>query len=195
MLQTTSSASGSRYNRDIRSLHNAFDEHRDELKRTIVRTLDQRVQPRTDPSDVLHEAFIEAIRTHDRFVEDMPMPLFDWLRLLAKNMAKNTNSFHLQTEKRTVKSENQNENNHLWLQNQSSTPSHRAVKSEMLNKKTQCLMKMTVEENEVIRLRHQMGFSNEQVANRLGISAKAASKRYYRAVKKLSQLMDWSSVG
>ena len=191
MLQLTASSSGIRNNQDIRNLFETFDEHRDELRQTVVRNLDRRAQTRTDPSDILQEAFIEALRSHPKFVASAPMPLFDWLRVLAKNMAKNANKFHVNTEKRSVKSEKPSELSPLVKQS-ASTPSHRAMKSELLNRKIECLKQMTVEENEIIRLRHQLRLSNDQVSLQLGISAKAASKRYYRAIDKLRTLMDWS---
>ena len=191
MLQLTASSSAIRNNQDIRNLYEAFDEHREELRRTVVRNLDRRTQTRTDPSDILQEAFIEALRSHDKFVAATPMPLFDWLRVLAKNMAKNANKFHVNTEKRSVRSEKPSELA-PFVPESLSTPSHRAMKSELLNRKIECLKQMTVEENEIIRLRHQLRLSNDQVARQLGISSKAASKRYYRAIEKLRSLMDWS---
>ena len=195
MIQSTAQSSSIWNNQNIRSLKTAFDEHREELRRTVIRNLDKRVLSRTDPSDVLQDAFIEALRTHAKFVKETPMPLFDWLRVLAKNMARNANSFHLKTEKRSVKAEASNDFQQNPCPHNDSTPSHRAIKTELLNQKTECLKQMTVEENEVIRLRHQLGLTNDQVAMKLGITAKAASKRYYRAVKKLSQLMEWSASG
>ena len=44
--------------------------------------LDQRLQGRVDPSDVLQEAFLEATRRRPEYLRQPGMPFFLWLRLL-----------------------------------------------------------------------------------------------------------------
>lgn len=174
-------------------LFDLFHENRQELRQTVVRSLDQRISSRMDPSDVLQEACIEAIRGYEKFLAERPMPLFDWLRLITKNVARNANSYHIQTRKRSVKKEQAIDRVPDPLQKSNSTPSQQISRNELLNRKKACLNLMSPEENEIIRMRHQLAMSNDEIARRLGVTKKAASKRYLRAIRKLEHLMEWSA--
>ena len=58
----------------------AFTEERPRLRRMVALRLDPRLQGRLDPSDVLQEAFLEAARRLDEYVQARPMPVFLWVR-------------------------------------------------------------------------------------------------------------------
>ncbi|MEM7452764.1 MAG: sigma-70 family RNA polymerase sigma factor [Planctomycetota bacterium] len=180
-------------NPQILHLASLFQSHRNELKCTVVNNLDRRLRRRVDPSDLLQETFIEALRAAGTFMKTKPMSAFDWLRVLARNITRNANVFHLGTAKRTMKNERAIEAASFDPEKHQSSPSHIAVKKELLRKRELCLAEMPPSERQIIELRHEKNMSNQEVALHLDISCKAASKRYYRAIRKLSELMKLSS--
>ena len=58
-------------------------QHRDELWRQIELRLDRRLRRRVDPSDVVQEAQLEALRRLPDYLRRRPMPFRLWLRNIA----------------------------------------------------------------------------------------------------------------
>src|SRR5262249_55553187 len=54
--------------------------HRDRLRRMVALRLDQRLRGRIDPSDVLQEAFLQAVHAGPKYLERPEQPVFLWLR-------------------------------------------------------------------------------------------------------------------
>ena len=70
--------------RDRAAWNALLAQHRDKLRRMVALRLDRRLQGRVDPSDVIQDAYLEAVRRLPEYVRDpAPMPLFLWLRYLA----------------------------------------------------------------------------------------------------------------
>ncbi|MEM7313548.1 MAG: sigma-70 family RNA polymerase sigma factor [Planctomycetota bacterium] len=182
--------SSTQLNAEMQYLCDFIQSHREELRMTAMRNMDRRLTRRTDPSDILQDALIESLKAYPAYAETNPMPLFDWLRFVVKNTARNANAFHIATQKRSVHRETRESGiveSRCNPQNSSAT--HVAMKRELVNRKRECLNMMPPDQSEIIRLRHVQGLSNGEVAELLGISVRAASKRYYRALEKLSSLM------
>src|SRR5579871_2987378 len=60
-----------------------LEQHRDRLRRMIAFRLDGRLHGRLDPSDVIQEAFLDAQRRLDDYLQNPTMPFALWLRFLA----------------------------------------------------------------------------------------------------------------
>src|SRR5262249_42787935 len=58
---------------------------RGRLHRMVAFRLDQRLQGRVDPSDVLQDAYLEACQDLDSYMREPAMPFFLWLRGIAGN--------------------------------------------------------------------------------------------------------------
>ena len=65
-----------------KSLGELFHQHRGRLRLMVGLRLDHRLQGRVDPSDVLQEAYLEAMDRLPQYLQERPMPLFLWLRFL-----------------------------------------------------------------------------------------------------------------
>lgn len=194
MYTSTSSTTIDRDNRHKRYLAGEFEKHREQLRKTVVSNLDQRLARRVDPSDILQDAYIEAIKRYDRFLATKPMDLFDWLRVITKNITRNTNSFHINAGKRSLRVEKEVEPDaQASIVKEQSTPSHTVIKREMLERRAQCMQKLPDQDRDILRYRHDLNMSNQEIAHKLGISQKAASKRYYRALQHLTLLLAISS--
>ena len=59
-----------------------LERHRDRLRRLISLRLDQRLQGRVDPSDVIQEAYLDASVRLPDYARSPDLPFFLWLRLL-----------------------------------------------------------------------------------------------------------------
>src|SRR5437764_517083 len=61
---------------------------------------DRRLQGRVDASDVLQEAYVEALERFADFLQDQPMPFFLWLRFITEQRLQIVHRRHLGTKAR-----------------------------------------------------------------------------------------------
>src|ERR1043165_6332158 len=64
---------------DPQALGELFNQHRERLRLMVHLRLDRRLRGRVDASDVLQEAYVEALERFPDFLQDRPMPFFLWL--------------------------------------------------------------------------------------------------------------------
>lgn len=187
------------------SLHggNAVSEmlepHRDKLRRMVQFRIDRRIQQRVDPSDVIQEAFIEAIERLPEYIANPEVPLFVWLRFLTFQKMLQTQQRHLGVKARDPRREIS------WQRDQGDptsvaivaeligrddTPTRAAVKAELRHQLETSLQELEELDREVLALRHFEQLSNIEVAKILKLTEKAASKRYRRALDRLKKILD-----
>ncbi len=66
---------------DQRALGELLGLHRKRLRRMVALRLDQRLQGRVDPSDVIQEACLDAVRRLPEYHHNPKVQFFLWLRL------------------------------------------------------------------------------------------------------------------
>src|SRR5271169_3542405 len=76
--------------------------YRDRLRRMIALRLDQRLQGRIDPSDVIQEAYLEASARLAEYLRDPSMPFFLWLRFLTGQKLVTLHRHHLGVKMRNA---------------------------------------------------------------------------------------------
>src|SRR5207253_9159061 len=67
---------------DQRALNEVFARHRARLHRMVELRLDRRLQARIDASDVIQEAYVDAVGRLEEYLCDTRYSLFLWLRLI-----------------------------------------------------------------------------------------------------------------
>ena len=82
-----------------------LDRHRDRLKRMVAVHLDERLDPRTDPSDVVQETMLVANGRLEQYLRDEPIPFYPWLRSIAWDQVQIHHRKHLTAQKRSVNRE------------------------------------------------------------------------------------------
>ncbi len=185
---------------DQDALAEAFSQYRERLKQIIRFRLDYRLAGRFSESDVLQETFIAAARRLPHFEKQPEMKPFLWLRLVAAQELVDLHRKHVGAGKRDVRREVSLSGPPALTAHTSvalaaqlvgglPTPSQVAVKAERINRLEATLSKMDEMDREVIALRHFEELSNLESAEVLQIEPSAASKRYLRAMKRLSELM------
>src|SRR5262245_11606292 len=77
----------------------------DRLRRLVAFRLDQRLQGRIDPSDVIQDAYLEASRHLADYLREPALPFFLWLRGIAGNKLRELHRHHLGTQMRDARRE------------------------------------------------------------------------------------------
>src|SRR5262245_45180242 len=80
-------------------------EDRDRLVRFVRLRLDRRLKRRIDASDVVQEAYAEAMRRYGEFERSPSVPFFVWLRFLTAQRLALTHRQHLGVQQRDARCE------------------------------------------------------------------------------------------
>ena len=183
---------------DQPALADLFARHRDKLRRMVQLRLDHRLAGRVSPSDVLQEAYIDALKRIDHYFEKPDQPFFGWLRLVVGQRLADVHREHL-AQKRDVGHEVPIHRGGpgadsaclaACLLGGGTSPSHAAARTESFARLEAALDRMDPLDREVLALRHFEELSNTDTAEILGIQPAAASKRYVRALARLKQILE-----
>ena len=181
------------------ALATIFASYRERLRRIIQFRIDSRITARVSDSDVLQDTYIAAAKRLTHFSQQTEMSAFLWLRLLVKQQLVDIHRQHLKAEKRDARKE-------MGLQPyQSSGQTSMALAVQLAGSITAAsevvaqaetiallessLNEMDETDREVIALRHFEELTNIETASVLNLQPSAASKRYLRAMSRLSKLM------
>jgi RNA polymerase sigma-70 factor (ECF subfamily) len=184
---------------DPAAMGELFDMYRDRLRRMIRLRLDQRLQGRLDPSDVLQEAFLEFAQALPTYVNNPEAPFYLWLRCITGRKLQLLHRQHLGTRMRDARREVALHRGALpeassvslaaQLLGKLTTPSQACLRAELRLQIQEALSDMEPLDREVLALRHYEQLSNREIAYVLGISEAAASVRFMRALRRLKQLL------
>jgi RNA polymerase sigma-70 factor (ECF subfamily) len=171
-----------------------FARHRTGLLQLVELRLDRKLRARVDPSDVVQEAQVEALRRFSAFLEQRPLPFRLWLRQIAHDHTLKAHRQHLATARRTMSREIQlPEQSSLALAQQllagGPTPSQQLDRKELARRLHTAMAQLPEADREVLLMRHFEGLSNQDVGSLLGIDAGAVSKRHGRAMLRLHRLL------
>jgi RNA polymerase sigma-70 factor (ECF subfamily) len=165
----------------------------------VALRLDQRLQGRVDPSDVIQESYIDAARRLPNYAANPPMPFFLWLRYLAAQRLSEQHRRHLGAKGRDAGREislyqgafPEATTAHLaaHLLGRLTTPSQAAIRVEQRLRLQEALNALEPIDREILALRHFEQLSNGEAAEVLGLDKSAASKRYVRALVRLKDVL------
>lgn len=172
-----------------------LERHRAYVCRFVELRLDPQLRARVDPSDVVQEAQMEAVRRLDGYLGNAPMPFRLWLRQIAQDRLLMLRRHHRGARRRAVTRE-------AALPDESSlafarqllaagtSPSERLAASELAQRVRQAVAQLPEADREIVLLRNFEGLSNQEVAQLLNIQPATASQRYGRALLRLRKLLD-----
>jgi RNA polymerase sigma-70 factor (ECF subfamily) len=176
-----------------------LNRHRDRLRRMVALRLDQRLQGRIDPSDVIQEAYLEASARLAEYLQHPCMPFFLWLRFITGQKLLALHRHHLQTDMRDASREISLYRGALpatssaalaaQLLGREMQPGEAAIRAEMKIRLQEALNSMEALDREVLALRHFEQLNNRETAHAMGVQESAASKRYVRALKRLKEIL------
>jgi RNA polymerase sigma-70 factor (ECF subfamily) len=179
---------------DAEALDRLLDRHRLHLARSIELRLDRRVRNRVDPADILQEAMMEASRRITDWAGEEEIPFRMWLRVIARQKVIDVHRRHLDAAVRDVRREDAgllatSVDAAARLLAQRTSPSSAAARAEERAMLESALALLDPTDREILVSRHVEQLRNQDVARELGIDAKAASKRYVRALARLREAL------
>lgn len=185
---------------DSTAVGRLLDQHRDRLTRMVQLRLDPRVRQRVGASDVLQEAYVEALDRLEEYCAQPEVPFYVWLRFLVGQRILLVHRRHLQVKGRAVALERSfgapggpfasSLSIAGELVSPSGSPSDAAALAEHQQRLAAALELLEPTDREVLVLRHLEQLTNAQVAATLNLETSTASKRYVRALRKLRDLLD-----
>lgn len=178
-----------------------FSMNRDRLIRMVGFRMDARLRGRVDPDDVVQEAYLDAVKRIHHFTENPVTSIFVWFRLIVAQTLATVHRRHLGTKMRDASRE-QSLTRRIpdgdataasitaLVIGRLTSPSQAAVRDERAKQLREALDGMSELDQEVLALRHFEELTNNETAEELGITSKAASVRYFRAVRRLKGLLE-----
>jgi RNA polymerase sigma-70 factor, ECF subfamily len=184
---------------DQEVLGELFMLHRERLWRMVLVRLDRRIASRVTADDVLQEAFLDVARRIGEYLAEPAVPFYVWLRFLTIQRMQMAHRAHLGTRQRAVSQEvslragadavASAESMAGQLVSHMTSPSQAAMRRELQEQLRAALDEMDPLDREVLALRHFEELGNNEVADILGISKDAASKRHVRALLRLREIL------
>jgi RNA polymerase sigma-70 factor (ECF subfamily) len=184
---------------DPQALAELFAHYRDRLRGMVRLRLDRRLYGRLDPSDVLQEAYLDLARRFPEYAHDPALPFYLWLRALTGQKLIDLHRQHLGAKMRNAGLEVSLYRGALpqassmslaqQLLGRLTSPSRAAIRAETQIRVQEALNNLDPLDREVLTLRHFEMLSNDDTAQVLGISKKAASKRFLRALERLQDIL------
>lgn len=175
-----------------------FARHRDRLRRMIAVWMDQRVQARIDPSDVIQETLVEAHRQLPKYIADRPLAFYPWLRAIAAQRLDKVHRTHLRTQRRSVTREEpfltSPSGDSVYeladkLIASSATPSQLAQREDRRRETHEALAKLSARDRDFLILRYVEQLSMREIAEITGATEAAVKMRHVRALEKLRELL------
>jgi RNA polymerase sigma-70 factor (ECF subfamily) len=179
---------------DPHALERLLTTHRAYLHQLVELRLDPRLRARVDPSDVVQEAQLEAVRRLPEYLRDTPLPFRLWLRRLAEDRLGMLWRFHFKSARRSVAREIVcPEESSLRLMEQlaktGSTPSQALSREEQARRVRDAVAALSEADREILLLRNFEGLTFEEVSCLLGIEGATARQRHGRALIRLTRLL------
>ncbi|HTU24733.1 MAG TPA: sigma-70 family RNA polymerase sigma factor, partial [Pirellulales bacterium] len=176
-----------------------FARHRPWLRQLVEWRLDDRLNARLDPSDVVQETQLEAYRRLEDFLEREPMPFRLWLRKTLDERLTMLERRHLGASRRAVDREAWPEaGKSAWLVDRLAggdpSPSQVFVRDEMANRVREAIAGLADLDREILLLRTFEALSYGEVAFLLKIDPATARKRHGRALLRLHESLSKSGL-
>ncbi len=173
---------------DTAALDQLLADHRDYLRRLLNLQMGAELRRRVDPSDVIQETHLVVTRRIDEYLESRPVSFKLWLRGKALDRLAEARRKHVVAQKRSVRREVALSPASSWALAQSlctPRPSTLLQRQELIAQTHEVMQLLSESDREILLLRHVEDLTNVEVAELLGLSIDAASKRYGRAILRL----------
>jgi RNA polymerase sigma-70 factor, ECF subfamily len=184
---------------DRQALGELFHGYRERLRRMVELRMDSRLRTRLDASDVLQEAYLDLAGDLEAYRADPKLPPLLWMRLHVGRRLTLLHRRHLGTAMRDAGLEISLYREALpqassaalaaMLLGRHTSPTQAAQRAERLLRIQEALNTLDPIDREVLALKHFEELSRAETAEVLGISPEAAAKRYFRALKRLKEVL------
>jgi RNA polymerase sigma-70 factor (ECF subfamily) len=165
----------------------------------VALRLDRRLWGRVDPSDVIQEVYLDAAAGFAEYAERAEMSFFVWLRWLAGMKINAMHRRHLGCQARDAGREVSIDRAAMpgatsaalaaQLLGRETSASEVAMRMERKARLEEAIDAMEPLDREVLILRHFEELTNAETAEALNIRETASRKRYFRALKRLKEVL------
>ncbi len=172
-----------------------FEQFRGRLRTLVELRIDRRIRARVDASDVIQEAFADAVRRFPEYEQERKMKPYVWLRFLTLQQLVIVHRRHLGVQARSAAREERLDVRQeaglessamaVCLAGGDSTPSVKVSRAEQVDRMTTALDQLDPLDREVLALRHFEQLDHAEIGELLELSEDAVSSRYRRALKKI----------
>jgi len=185
---------------DRAGLERLLGAHRPYLKQVVTMRMDDDLRVRLDPSDIVQEAQLEALRRVDDYINDPKLPVRLWMRQIAVDRLLMARRRHIGADKRTLRREFKlPEHSSVSIAQQLvagiASPSMAAARDEVARKVNEAVASLEESDREIILLQAFEGLNSTESAQVLGIEPATARKRFGRALLRLRQKLEESGLG
>jgi RNA polymerase sigma-70 factor (ECF subfamily) len=183
---------------DATALPRLLVRHRGRVRKMVAVRLDRRVAARVDPSDVVQEAFAEAIQHFAQYLRTRPLPFSAWLRQFAWQRLIKLHRHHIRAKKRSVRRE---EGLSMPLPDDSvvrlarrllargSSPSQAMIHDELRERLRAALDQLAPHDREILVMRNLEQLPVAEIAAVLGLTEGAVKVRHLRALQRLRSIL------
>ena len=171
-----------------------FARHRPFLRRFVALRADPRLRARFDPSDLVQETQLEALRRLEDYLAEPTLSFRLWLRQLAYDRLLHLRRDHFKAQRRSVGREvHLPEDSSVQLARQllsrAPQPSAELLNQEFARRVREAVHQLPEADEEIVLLRNFEGLSNQEAAELLNLKPAAASQRYGRALIRLREIL------
>ena len=176
------------------ALEEVFQHFQPRLESLVQFRVSEALRSRLDVSDVLQEAYLVMSHRLDEYCDRQAVSAFVWMRQLTLQKLIDLQRFHFGQKRSPLKESPLLQTStalsiaQIVAANHTS-PSGHAMRQEELARLKNALETMSEMDREVVALRHYEQMSNRETAETLGLTEKAASNRYVRALATLKRLL------
>ena len=176
-------------------LEKAFVDFREPLLKLAERTLHPALMGRFSPEDLLQETMLELRKDDNAFLHDEEIPLYIRLRAALVQRATDLERRHLGAQMRDIYREAhpvdaEGESLLELIPDPATSPLSRLAREERYALLRHVLGTLSPVDRGILELRHVDGLGNGESARLLGVSEKAASLRYTRALLHLKDALE-----
>ena len=181
---------------DQRALERLLSEQRDYLRRLLEARMEPRLRQRVDPSDIIQETLLVASRRIDDYLDRRPTTFRLWLRRKTLERLVDARRKHFALKRAADRESPLNDASSLAIARHvmSERPSELAMRRELGDQVRDAMQSLAESDREILILRNVEHLTNTEVAQLLDIDQKTASKRYGRAILKLSEQLSQMGV-
>jgi RNA polymerase sigma-70 factor (ECF subfamily) len=179
---------------DRRAIERLLDKHRSDLRQVVAMRLDPRTAARVDPSDIVQETQLEALRRLPDYLARRPMPFRLWLIKTAHERLIVARRRHVEAARRAVgREEPLPDHSSLLVARRlfasGASPSQQLNERELAERVQMAVSQLPEGDREILFLRTFEGLSNHEAAIVLDLDPGTASKRHGRAILRLHQIL------
>jgi RNA polymerase sigma-70 factor (ECF subfamily) len=169
-----------------------LERYRDYLSLLARLHLSRRLQGKLEPSDLVQQTLLQAVRARDQFRGTSAPELARWLRqILSRTLANSLRDLHRDRRnvdlERSLEAALEDSSQRLehWLAAAQASPAQLAERNEQLLTLASALGQLPDDQREALLLRHYEGLPLQEISTRLGRTKPAVASLLRRGLQQL----------